>query len=848
MINFAAIQYVFIILLFLLSTGITQNITIFTHKQLMDLPEIGYVNPWSRGSLNNYFMCKDINRDGHHEIILNEGDVYITDSDIKIFTQDQHYIDVEGIDYELLSMTTVDSDGDSLPELITAGKTNYQLYLYHYILKNNKIGLKQSKLIFKGREVRDAKDWDLDYLVFYAIPNKPQKLLMAVRTGFDLSPRGLYQIDLPSLHTDWELQMGTAPAYLDFVDSDGDQEYEILLSTYSPDNNYTHNGLSDSLSYLLHISPDGQIMDQRIMNGRLGTTVLKKIYPAAAQPQFYILSGSNAVDSTSSTYIQILDYNTLDIVQDTKKNNHLTDFGAATGLNSFQIKGYEIPLIKRGHRVLRLNSSYQIENEYYFKNLNKEIFMADLNADNQPEFLFINALKPHLVITDQNMRLLGKQNFILNYYPNIEIVQRKDIRQTTIYFEYNNNFQEWNIPFEHLNPPSHLTVFIQRHRDTIITSSISVIVVMALILLSLQIAAKSNKLRISNRLYYYFMQNQTKGILIIDADKMIVDANDYFCKLFDTDKYYIHKLSIDKSNTILNTPHFKEKIHELLDTLDQELEVRLSVNHQLKRFLVSASQIETIKNKTFYIIEWTDLSQITASDRLAAWSSMSQRLAHEIKNPLTTILLSLRQVQKRLANQFEIQDTQIDEYIQSASEEIERLRNSTNTFMKFTDAAKENVSQINVNGFILDILKTYKHNYHIRFATEFQPDLPPLNFDSQQFRQIFLQLLDNSIDAIQTEGEITIRTHLFEKIQAESRNIDEYIQMEIIDNGQGIEDHHLESIFEPNFTTKSTGSGFGLSITKFLLEQKGGEIFVESKYGYGTSFTLNFPINAGFVS
>ncbi len=828
---------------FLVFNLYAQDVVVFSGDEINSLPEIGHVKVWKRGGNSNFFLCRDIDGDGTHEIIINEGDVSKTESDIKIYTPGQHYIDVQGIDYKLLTMITHDINGDSIPEMISIGQKGYQLFLYLYSLKNSNIKLRQSMLLARGHEIRRDGIWDMHIPKIYAVPGKPDKLIVTVAAGYDLEPRGLYQIDLQSMDIDWNLAMGSPPHLLEFTGTNSDGESEILLGTYSPDNGYDHNGLSDTSAYLLHISPQGKILNQTVITGRLGNASVKKVKAGPEKSQFYIIGASNAADAGRSTYIQIRDCQTLRILHQTRNTKTLSNFSSGAFLNFFHIEGYQIPLVRRSYHILRLNDIYEVERQYYFKNLANQMFMADLNSDMKPEFLVNAVQSPALVITDQNMRLLGKQNFRLVKHPNIEIIQDEHLGQTTVYFVHENNLHEWIIPFEALHPPSFLMIFLKRHQATMLISTAAVFIFMILTLLSIRIVSKSQKLQISNRLYNYFIQNRSRGILILDQHHRIVDANEYFCRLFDINKALILNRKADLLNDVLRSPHFSEKLSQAISGQIQESEMRLTIHNQLKRFLISATMIETVKRKCFYIVEWTDLSRITTSDRLAAWGSITQRLAHEIKNPLTTILLSLRQVQKRLVNQFKVEDEKIDDYIRSAGEEIERLRNSTNTFMKFTDAARESAAQIDVNAFIGDILKTFRHHSYINFKCRLQDDLPRIRFDEHQFRQILLQLLENSIDAIEGDGEITIATNLYERLTAPDKKIDTFVQIELTDNGAGIEEAHLESIFEPNFTTKATGSGFGLSITKFLMEQHGGAIYVKSKYGYGTTVTLNFPMD-----
>ena len=125
-----------------------------------------------------------------------------------------------------------------------------------------------------------------------------------------------------------------------------------------------------------------------------------------------------------------------------------------------------------------------------------------------------------------------------------------------------------------------------------------------------------------------------------------------------------------------------------------------------------------------------------------------------------------------------------------------------------------------------NIVKTYESN------------LPLVNVDREQIKQVFLNILLNSIEATPERGEITVKTRSFVKPGGEH-----YIQIEFTDTGHGIPAEHLEDIFTPFFTTKQKGSGLGLSISHQIIQDHRGYIDVESELNKGTSFFVNLPLN-----
>jgi two-component system NtrC family sensor kinase len=126
----------------------------------------------------------------------------------------------------------------------------------------------------------------------------------------------------------------------------------------------------------------------------------------------------------------------------------------------------------------------------------------------------------------------------------------------------------------------------------------------------------------------------------------------------------------------------------------------------------------------------------------------------------------------------------------------------------------------------------------ISVIKDYGSNLPPVQIDREQIKQVFLNVLLNAIDATSENGKITVRTRSFMKPGGEP-----YVQIEFTDTGCGIPREHLEDIFNPFFTTKNTGSGLGLSISNQIIQDHKGYIDVESQLEEGSSFFVNLPVN-----
>ncbi len=230
------------------------------------------------------------------------------------------------------------------------------------------------------------------------------------------------------------------------------------------------------------------------------------------------------------------------------------------------------------------------------------------------------------------------------------------------------------------------------------------------------------------------------------------------------------------------------------------------------------------------------------TSKLAALGKMAAGIAHEINNPLAVIgekagwlkdLLSTADLSQS-ANFQEFSDTvaKIEQYVVRAKTVTHRLLG----FARRMEPVSEKVGINSVLDESIDFLENEARYRSIDIQTDYYPNLPLTLSDSGQLQQVFLNILNNAIDAIGKDGEIIIKTKHIAK--------NNEIAVEFADNGPGIPKEMLKKIFDPFFTTKEVGkgTGLGLSISYGIVEKLGGRIMVASEEGQGSTFTIYLPI------
>jgi len=273
----------------------------------------------------------------------------------------------------------------------------------------------------------------------------------------------------------------------------------------------------------------------------------------------------------------------------------------------------------------------------------------------------------------------------------------------------------------------------------------------------------------------------------------------------------------------------------------------INLGYKFNKDIYSHEDIEllsTLANQTAIAIEnarlYEDLkkskSYIRRADRLASLGTLTAGLAHEIRNPLVAIKTLTQLLPERLDDE-EFRD----QFLKIAAGEVDRISSLVTELLEFARPSDPKLELEDVNA-ILDgmilLVSTETKKKQINIAKHYSPDLTPVQVDREQIKQVFLNILLNAIEATQENGKIVVKTRSFIKPGGEP-----YAQIEFTDTGCGIPSEYLEDIFNPFFTTKSTGSGLGLSISNQIIQDHRGYIDVESQIGKGSSFFINLPVN-----
>ncbi|MBI2153460.1 MAG: HAMP domain-containing protein [Candidatus Rokubacteria bacterium] len=236
------------------------------------------------------------------------------------------------------------------------------------------------------------------------------------------------------------------------------------------------------------------------------------------------------------------------------------------------------------------------------------------------------------------------------------------------------------------------------------------------------------------------------------------------------------------------------------------------------------------------VLVFDDLTELLRAQRLAAWREVAQRIAHEIKNPLTPIQLSAQRLRRRLGDRSVEDRRLLEECTGTIIQEVEGLKHLVDEFSRFARMPALQPKPTELNRLLEGVVALYRESHPaLALKTSFAADLPTLDVDPDQIKRAVLNLVDNAVEAVGGAGEVTVQTLFL----AETRQV----QILVSDNGVGIPPEDKDKLFLPYFSTKTAGTGLGLAIVHQIVTDHSGGIRVEDNAPKGSRFVIELPLD-----
>jgi nitrogen fixation/metabolism regulation signal transduction histidine kinase len=227
--------------------------------------------------------------------------------------------------------------------------------------------------------------------------------------------------------------------------------------------------------------------------------------------------------------------------------------------------------------------------------------------------------------------------------------------------------------------------------------------------------------------------------------------------------------------------------------------------------------------------------KLAKTERESAWREMAKQVAHEIKNPLTPMKLSVQHLQRALKPDDPDYEEKLGLFAQKLITQIDALTNIANEFSNFAKMPKSKLQKLDVVQVLRSSMELFDEHEDVSVYFNCPEDGEvEINGDNEQLLRVFNNIIKNGIQSIPSNQE--------GRVDIELTVVDRYCRIAIKDNGEGIPDEVRDKIFVPNFTTKSSGSGLGLAMVKQIVDAHQGSIEFDTKQGVGTEFVVKLPL------
>ena len=288
-------------------------------------------------------------------------------------------------------------------------------------------------------------------------------------------------------------------------------------------------------------------------------------------------------------------------------------------------------------------------------------------------------------------------------------------------------------------------------------------------------------------------------------------------------------------------------VEPLLNMIDQgisddvsEWQKEISINSPLgqQTLVCSGTKLSGAETESGCVVVFDDATALIKAQRDAAWGEVARRLAHEIKNPLTPIQLSAERIRRRYLDKVEKDDREIlDRATRTIAQQVESMKSMVNAFSDYAQPVISRPRRLDINMLIRDITELHvAHLTRIKFLFDLADDLPPVMTDPAGIRQVLNNLIINASDALGDKGgELKLST----QIDYAKDNI---LVLELQDNGPGFPAELLDRIFEPYVTTKTSGSGLGLPISRRIIEENSGTMRATNLPKGGAVVIIQLPV------
>jgi signal transduction histidine kinase len=650
------------------------------------------------------------------------------------------------------------------------------------------------------------------------------RIIFKIHTSYSYKPRGLLAMDYPSGTICWQASVGAQLADITNIDVNRDGFNEYLCGTHTPDNcdGKKINETDDRHSYLLLFSSADRLIVNELLADSSGDSEAHVLAQTSTTDQDFLVLYAGDADSS---FIGVYSYEDRRWIRKTAFADKIIEKAIVRDFNQDGMQEF-LFCFMNGRVEIRDRALHLL----YAQDIGKRkpiVNSFDINQDGREE-IFVYADSTLFAFSDQ-LQLLAKRQIELDDLHFVKIGREHKL------FAYSSR----SVAFISFQPNQALA---QNNLRQLVRGLVIGIVLVVLIVTGVKWYKRQ---QIPYLAHHALLNIQVPGVLIIDHKGLVWQTN-------------------EKARVLLGIAHIRQGIHysivlkeqlpHVLSLIQEYLSQKGTTSHNSKSsgtldvtpnlqmtarpLLASGDQLKGI------LLLLEDRTEHIQAIRAIAWSTMAQRLAHQIKTPLASVLLAVQRLQMEYGKEISEKNRAYDRYVDYVTGEVGRIRQAIDGFLKLARLEKPVLRACHVNDLI--ILALQKFELHVRddIKTDksLAENLPATEMDDNQILIVLNILLENALDAMPHGGLIFISTGLAYDLQNHIRNsAANGLEVVIADTGSGIAENEKSKLFEPFHTTKPNGTGLGLSIAKKIIEDHGGTINIKSTEHVGTKATIRLP-------
>jgi two-component system nitrogen regulation sensor histidine kinase NtrY len=332
------------------------------------------------------------------------------------------------------------------------------------------------------------------------------------------------------------------------------------------------------------------------------------------------------------------------------------------------------------------------------------------------------------------------------------------------------------------------------------------------------------------------LDNINSGVLLLDPAGKILTMNRVASSILGienedmTGKDYRELVAALDSNELAVMVRHMEGMR--IREITREVRIMVAGRPVFCRVYISGLRDPREARSIGMLVVFNDLTEVIRAQKALAWQEVAQRMAHEIKNPLTPIRLNTERLFKKWQQQDEDFGPVLEKSVKVIISEVESLKRLVDEFSRYGRLPDISKSKVNFYEFIDDIVSLYRGFRAIDINMDISEGIPDVMLDAEQFKRVLINIMDNAIKAMNNEGRLGV----FAQAQGD------VLSIEISDTGPGISDEEKDKLFIPYFSRRKGGTGLGLAIAGKIVADHGGRIKVANNMPSGAVFRIEVPL------